>query len=328
MKSLRHRLQASKAALKEVAHAVRNSRAVTEKRRLSIWRITAWASAMYGLHVVGLTPQGLSQLESHMIYQLRFVLRSYSQETHETNQQFMQRKGFKTAKFLVLRRLQQFIKRQHKPGVGKEDLLQYYLPRAELLYDSTSSLTAAPRMNETDPRQQHVCTECGSLFSGTGALRRHSQKHHPGACLFPKGPRFNPKKHAKAGAPECIACGHQFRSYFFLRRHIEVSTCPRVSDLLQDQDNVEAPATELEQFHERVKAEALREPGQAAMNPDLHIWLMESCALCGQALAGNKAVKQHLNRQHPEVMSRVQAIITAATQGHDEERPNMPILWH
>ena len=153
-------------------------------------------------------------------------------------------------------------------------------------------------------------------FSGTGALRRHSQKHHPGACLFPKGPRFNPKKHAKAGAPECIACGHQFRSYFFLRRHIEVSTCPRVSVLLQDQDNVEAPATELEQLHERVKAEALREPGQAAMNPDLHIWLMESCALCGQALAGNKAVKQHLNRQHPEVMSRVQAIIKPRLQQH------------
>ena len=56
MKSLRHRLQASKAALKEVARAVRNSRAITEKRRLSIWHITAWASAMYGLHVVGLTP--------------------------------------------------------------------------------------------------------------------------------------------------------------------------------------------------------------------------------------------------------------------------------
>ena len=74
MKSLRHRLQASKAALKEAAHAVRNSRAITEKRR--------WASAMYGLHVVGLTPQGLAQLESHMMFQLRFVLRSYSQNEH------------------------------------------------------------------------------------------------------------------------------------------------------------------------------------------------------------------------------------------------------
>ena len=316
MKSLRHRLQASKAALKEVAHAVRNSRAITEKRRLSIWRITAWASAMYGLHVVGLTPQGLSQLESHMIFQLRFVLRSYSQETHETNQQFMQRNGFKAAKSLVLQRLQQFIKRQQKPGGNKADLLQYYLPRAEMLHDSMSSLTAAPKMNSTDQQQQHVCTECGALFSGTGALRRHSQKHHAGACLFPKGPRFNPNKHAKAGTPECIACGHQFRSYFFLRRHIEASTCPRVSILLQIQDDAEAPVTELEQLHARVKAAALQDPGQAAMNPDLQIWLMESCALCGQALAGNKAVKQHLNRQHPEVMTCVHAIIKPRLQLH------------
>ena len=316
MKSLRHRLKASKAALKEVAHAVRNTRAVTEKRRLSIWRITAWASATYGLHVVGLTSQGLSLLESHMIYQLRFVLRSYSQETHENNQDFMQRTGFKTAKLLTLKRLQQFIKRQHKPGSDKVDLLQYYLPRAEILYDSLTTLQAAPRPNSIDQLQQHVCTVCGSLFSGTGALRRHSQKHHSGACMFPKGPRFNPKKHAKAGAPECIACGHQFRSYFYLRRHVEASTCPRVAVLLHDQGNDEAPATELEQLHARVKEAALREPGQAAMNPEFQIWLLESCALCGQALAGNKAVKQHLNRQHPEVMSCVQDIISPRLQQH------------
>ena len=37
---------------------------------------------------------------------------------------------------------------------------------------------------------------------------------------------------------------------------------------------------------------------------------------CGQALAGNKAVKQHLNRQHPEVMSRVQQLITPRLQQH------------
>ncbi|OLP82011.1 hypothetical protein AK812_SmicGene37389 [Symbiodinium microadriaticum] len=36
---------------------------------------------------------------------------------------------------------------------------------------------------------------------------------------------------------------------------------------------------------------------KAAMNPELQIWLMESCALCGQALAGNKAVKQSKSTQ-------------------------------
>ena len=114
MQSLRHRLQASKAVMKEVAHAVRNSHAITERRRLSIWRITAWASALYGLHVVGLTEQGLAALESHMIYQLRFVLRSYSQSTRETNEHLLRRRGFKTAKAQIVQRLKHFLKRQEK----------------------------------------------------------------------------------------------------------------------------------------------------------------------------------------------------------------------
>ena len=84
-KTLRHRISASKAAMAEVAHAVRNHRVIPEKWRKLIWTITAWASATYGLHVVGITQQGLAKLHSHMLYQLRFVLRSYSQESHETN---------------------------------------------------------------------------------------------------------------------------------------------------------------------------------------------------------------------------------------------------
>ena len=74
--------------------------------------------------------------------------------------------------------------------------------------------------------------------------------------------------------------------------------------------------TELGKVRADVKQESLQDPASAASNPDLHVWLMESCALCGQALAGNKAVKQHLNRQRPEVMSRVQQIITPRLQQH------------
>ena len=144
-----------------------------------------------------------------------------------------------------------------------------------------------------------------------------AQKHHPGARLFPKGPKFDPKKHSKAGTPECLACGRAFRTYFFLRRHIiEISTCPYIHVLLEGAQQETGSMTELDQVHAAVKQESLRDPASAASNPDLHVWLMESCALCGQALAGNKAVKQHLNRQHPEVMSRVQQLITPRLQQH------------
>ena len=63
MRTLTHRLKASKAAMAEVAHAVRNHRVLSECRRKSIWTITAWASALYSLHVVGVTQAGLNRLQ-------------------------------------------------------------------------------------------------------------------------------------------------------------------------------------------------------------------------------------------------------------------------
>ena len=181
----------------EVAHAVRNSHAITERRRLSIWRITAWASALYGLHVVGLTEQGLAALESHMIYQLRFVLRSYSQSTRETNEHLLRRRGFKTAKAQIVQRLKQFLKRQKKGD--KEALLPFFLPRAERLAELLPQLWVAERGSTGSLEHQHVCTECGAIFVGTGALRRHSQKHHPGARLSPKVPNSIPKSTLRLG---------------------------------------------------------------------------------------------------------------------------------
>ena len=127
----------------------------------------------------------------------------------------MQRNGFKAAKFLVLQRLQQFIKRQQKPGGNKADLLQYYLPRAETLNDSMSSLTAAPRMNSNDQQQQHVCTECGSLFfrhRGTQAtLAEASRRSVP----IPEGAPLQSQQACKGGNAR-VHCLRTSISFLFL----------------------------------------------------------------------------------------------------------------
>ena len=185
----------------------RNSHAVTEKRRMSIWCITAWASALYGLHVVGLTEQGLAALESHMIYHLRLVLRSYSQSTRETNQHLLRRKGLKNSQSPGHAASETVPRTSEKKGTRRRSSHFTYPERK----DSQSCYRSFRQ------EHQHVCTECGAIFIGTGALRRHSQKHHPGVRLFPKGPKFDPKKHSTAGTPECLACGRAFRTYFFLR---------------------------------------------------------------------------------------------------------------
>ena len=134
MKTLKHRMAASKTAMGEVAHAVRNHRVISEKRRKSTWTITARASVVYALHVVELTQQGLSKLQAHMMYQLRFVLRSYSQETRETNQESLPQHNISWRL-----RPSQFIKRQAK---SDPTLTPLYMPRAERLLASLQQLAA------------------------------------------------------------------------------------------------------------------------------------------------------------------------------------------
>ena len=69
-------------------------------------------------------------------------------------------------------------------------------------------------------------------------------------------------------------------TYFFLRRHIEISTCPCIHVLLQEAHQETGSMTQLDQVH--MKQESLRDPALAASDPDLHVGLMESCALCAR----------------------------------------------
>ena len=234
----------------------------------------------------GLTGQGLSALESHMIYQLRFVLRSYSQDTHEASQEPVRPEGVKTAKTQILERLRRFIRRQDANEDSK--LSSMYLPRAQQLETTIGQLKGVGRERAEHQETLLTCNDCGAIFIGTGALRRHSQKQHPHSSSFPKEPKFDPIQHSRTGSAECLACGRAFKSYFFLRKHIEDSTSPQVHTLLrQSSDSLQ---TDGRQDRNELLQQSLLDPA-AATSSALHARLMESCALCGQALAGNKAVK-------------------------------------
>ena len=185
MRTLAHRLKASKAAMAEVAHAVRNHRVLSESRRKSIWTITAWASALYSLHVVGVTQAGLNRLQSHMVYQLRFVLRSYSQETRETNQELLRRSRVQPAQQQLQKRMEKFIQRQIRLD---SELCSFYLPRARRLHIVLRNMSAE-YIPISVQEQRIACEDCGAVFQGSGALRRHRIKQHPDSSETRKGPK-------------------------------------------------------------------------------------------------------------------------------------------
>ena len=239
-----------------------------------------------------------------MVYQLRFVLWNYSRDTHETNQELLRRKGLKTAQQQLQGRLLQFLKRQAE---ADPTLIPLYLPRARKLADKLQQLK--PQEYHTDPRSGEVtCSECGAVFSGTGPLRRHMQKQHATSRTMQKGPKFDPSVHSLKGTASCTACGAHFSSFFSLRKHVETTTCPRSDQELpiEIQHQQEAQA--------RLRAAVSTDLDAAARDPAHHSLFMESCVLCGQTIPAQKGIKQHLNRQHPEIMEALATILPPRLQ--------------
>ena len=163
-KTLRHRLSASKQVLRETAHVIRNNRVLPKQKRIQIWLTAAWASAMYGLHVVGVTEHGLVRLTATFAYQARCVLRSYSQDTRETNEELLHRKALTSPLRQLTERLQSFILRQQSKPDEEVYVLSLFLPRAAELLNQLGNLYEPAVAEEVGTRWsvKNVALRCGA----------------------------------------------------------------------------------------------------------------------------------------------------------------------
>ena len=301
--TLKHRQACSKQVMRDVSHVIANDRALPELKRLQIWQSTAWASATYALHVVGLTAAGLHRLTAAFTYQARFVTRSFSRVTHEQNSEFLHRKCLTLPKDQLQARSQSFLQRQLGKHEAEADIVGSYLSRHQSILASLDTLT--PPLVNLEEKVHITCEKCGLEFSSLGPLRRHIKKSHDGDFASLKGPRFDPKYHALPSTTTCKACNFNFRTFFHLKKHVEASTCPHREKLWKLADGYlpdeEAPAAV---DRPSVIAQVASDPGDAALNPAYMELLRERCCLCSQKLA-MKGVKQHLNKQHSVTMSKV-----------------------
>ena len=139
-------------------------------------------------------------------------------------------------------------------------------------------------------------------------------KSHPNQVINLKGPKFDPKRHTIAGSATCSACRQTFASFFYLRKHVEASTCPRVELLHRQQEELPTEIQDQQNQAQQLQEAATRDPEAAARNPAFHSLFMESSTICRQLLSGQKGAKQHLNKQHPNIMSKLDKLLQPRLQ--------------
>ena len=188
--TLKHRLACSKQVLRDVSHVIANDRAVPDAKRIQIWQATAWASATYALHIVGITTAGLQRLTSIFTYQARFVTRSFYRVTHELNSDFLSRKKMTIPREQLQARSQSFQQRQLGKDAEEGRIVSSYLWRHQSILTTLETMPS-PEVNQVE-KENIICGTRGQEFSSTGPLRRHIRRAHEGDLVSLKGPKFDP----------------------------------------------------------------------------------------------------------------------------------------
>ena len=85
-------------------------------------------------------------------------------------------------------------------------------------------------------------------------------------------------------------------------------TCPRSDLLFRKSEELPIEIQHQQEAQARLRAAVSTDLEAAARDPAHHSLFMESCVLCGQTISAQKGIKQHFNRQHPEIMKALATI--------------------
>ena len=80
------------------------------------------------------------------------------------------------------------------------------------------------------------------------------------------------------------------------------TTCPRPDLLFRKSEKLPIKIQHQQEAQARLRVAVLTDLNAAARAPVHHSLFIESCVPCGQTISAQQGIKQHSNRQHPEIM--------------------------
>ena len=307
----KHRVQAGKVAFQRLRPYLMNRRALSFAKRVALWKATVVSSTFYGITASGITPKGLDLMRVTLTKQVRAMANSPRHLTLESDRDFWQRLRLKAPADLLLDRAQAI---QHRT----QEL--FHILEADDVRLSATTLAWENRVftqlqtlcvgTDGGIISQHVCPSCHALFENMEALRAHIARKHSADRRQAEPTTFDHYRHGTDGMPQCSRCGHKFKRWADLAKHITGNHCQAVASTAQvpaqTVDSVAASPVPYLELARSMDATA-RDPRTMTLSKDLQDELLHHCAICRQWLPNFRYVKIHYTRVHPQQWQQHQA---------------------
>ena len=321
--NLQHRLGKSRGQYASLRRTIHAKRLISKTHRYRVWTAGVLTSATYGLHTVGLSTSGKTQLQAMVSRQLRALAALPAHTTHVTNSAIREQFGFTDV-------IQQLCDQATKHMASLEQI------KAEQPGHICVQEVAMQHLDEVirdlAPKERHgkileigqddaegvCCPECGICFATLKGMRQHRAAKHK--IKVARNIVFQPELHAMAGLPQCSGCHHKFQTWDGLRKHIEQGSCrtplsveASASAANHGKDTVDECAQEMSRetdsipLHSAAVQTIIREQGWEALMQSKHAaTLKQHCCICGRWIVDPVALKRHIKGAHKATWEQYQ----------------------
>ena len=233
--TLRHRLQLANIAFQRISKWITGRRGLKIADRFALWKTCVLPIATYGIFSMGVTVQGLLQLQQRFYVMIRQLLRDHAYRTGRTHSEALQRHNIPAPLQLLWQVSDRFLQSAtHRYLQLDNDDLARTVPWTSLieaqerihalqLSGTVSDSCAVPASDQVQLSIYHCCPHCDFFSEHATALRRHCTVAHA-QPIYRTKPSI-PSMHMNAGLPICKHCNVTFSTWKSFTVHLQRG-CP------------------------------------------------------------------------------------------------------
>eukprot|EP00435_Cladocopium_sp_Y103_P013049 s1524_g3.t1 len=252
-----HRIAASKHVFHRLKIWLSCNSQIPINKRYQLWKATVFSTMIYGIFTVGLTPQGLTNIQIEIMRQLRSIAGDYSQITALSHQAFLAQRCWSSPASLLLTRVEGMIARlfsRHLMLDSADIVLrcdwQHLQSTALMLRQAMATDSTSQALHAVlNPNTYHACHFCSRTFATVAAMKLHMHREHEYQQRTFRHVQFSTD--STDGMPHCHVCDFSFPTWHAFHRHMALHI---------ELDDTKASLTELDLHLNGLSRPAVQQP--------------------------------------------------------------------